>query len=684
MIKAAAFRPIIFSLNCFIATILTLFIAFSLDLKSPGWAMTTVYLTSQPLSGVMRAKAVYRVIGTFVGGVAMVAIVPNFVNAPELTALAIILWVALCLYVSLLDRTPRSYVFALSGYTAALIGFPSVLAPEGVFDIAVSRVEEIAIGTICAAIVHSLIFPKSALSAFGEKLDSILADARRWIADGLTKEPTPAIDRERRRIAADGTELYLLGTSLKFDTSPLRPDIGTVRAFDRSVISLLPLLTSVEDRLAVLRRIGPLPEKLARVVSDIHDWVQHSDLKDKDKQEKAAGGRGHAAALREACVAATPSVGPDSTWAELVIVNLTARLGELIASWQDCLDLATYIADPLSSSVAPPERIPTSSAAKSLHKDPGVAFLSAVAAAVAMGVCCLFWIATAWPEGGGAVAFAAVLCTLFAVLDDPTPVIRNLTVFLTLCIPLVAIYQFFIFPAIDGYTLLAVVLGIVLIPAGIALAIPRYAVVGLALVVGFTVELNLQSSYGADLATVLNSNSAFVVGGIVALVVTGLIRAIGVRESAHRLIHAGLRDLADVSDRRVPSTRVEWVSRMLDRVGLLFYRGAGSQDGPKHEFADALADLRIGVNIIEIQGIEPHLTAAGRAAVETLLDGIAAHFRALAHDRMRPLGHELLQQVDFLIGEIVALGDNFHSGVASIVGLRRSLYPDAPPYGAPL
>ena len=29
--------------------------------------MTTVYLTSQPLFGVMRAKAVYRVIGTLIG-----------------------------------------------------------------------------------------------------------------------------------------------------------------------------------------------------------------------------------------------------------------------------------------------------------------------------------------------------------------------------------------------------------------------------------------------------------------------------------------------------------------------------------------------------------------------------------------------------------------------------------------
>jgi uncharacterized membrane protein YccC len=78
--------------------------------------------------------------------------------------------VTLCLFVALHDRTPRSYMFVLSGYTAALIGFPSVLAPGTVFDTAVGRVEEITIGVICAALVHSLILPKSALSAFNAKM----------------------------------------------------------------------------------------------------------------------------------------------------------------------------------------------------------------------------------------------------------------------------------------------------------------------------------------------------------------------------------------------------------------------------------------------------------------------------------------------------------------------------------
>src|SRR6201999_3118250 len=130
-------------------------------------------------------KAFYRVIGTFVGAAAMIAIIPNLVDAPELTTLAVILWVTLCVFVSLLDRTPRSYMFVLSGYTAALIGFPSVLAPDTVFDTAVSRVEEITLGVVCASVVHSIVFPKSVFSAFEQKLRSAIADARSWLSNGL-------------------------------------------------------------------------------------------------------------------------------------------------------------------------------------------------------------------------------------------------------------------------------------------------------------------------------------------------------------------------------------------------------------------------------------------------------------------------------------------------------------------
>lgn len=63
--------------------------------------------------------------------------------------------------------------------------------------------------------------------------------------------------------------------------------------------------------------------------------------------------------------------------------------------------------------------------------------LSALAAVIAMGMCAFFWIATAWPEGASAIAYAAVACTLFVSLDDPTPIIRGVTTLLAFCIPIV-------------------------------------------------------------------------------------------------------------------------------------------------------------------------------------------------------------------------------------------------------
>ena len=672
MTKSAWFRPVVFSVNCYIATILAMFAAFSLDLKSPGWAMTTVYLTSQPLSGVMRAKAVYRVIGTFVGGAAMIAIVPNLIDAPELTTVAIILWVALCVYVSLLDRTPRSYMFVLSGYTAALIGFPSVLAPDTVFDTAVSRVEEITLGVACAALVHSLILPKSALSAFEEKLRSAIADARLWLADALTKVPTPQDEMERRRIAADISELYLLATSLPFDTSPRHPDIGTIRAFDRKIVALLPLASGIEDRLGVLRRAGSIDAGLSRLLTAVYDWLQL----------KAPGDRQRAAELKQVCATATPAVGPQSSWTDLVTLNVTTRLIELIESWQACLNFATYLADPSQKPSAEIQAAAAQIGPKQMHTDSGIALLSGLAAAVAMGICAFFWIATAWPEGASCVAFAAVACTLFASLDDPTPTIRSISMILALCIPLVVIYQFSVLPAIGGFVLLCVVLAFVLIPAGLLMAIPRYAPVGSALGLAFCIEMSLQTSYTADLATILNSNSAFVLGGVAALIVTQLIRVVGTQTSARRLIRATYRDLADIADGRMALTREEWSSRALDRVALLLYRQPRFEPRPRHEFADALEDLRLGVNMIEAQSLAPNMSAPAQASIAAMFTSLAAHFHALARGRVVPLGDDLLHKIDVATGEIAACTSATHACVAAIVGMRRTLYPDAPPYQA--
>ncbi len=128
-----------FSAKSFAAAMIAFYIALSIDLDRPYWCIGTVYIVSQPLAGAMRAKGIYRMCGTLVGAVAAIAMVPNLADAPVVLVAALCLWLGVCLYFSLCDRTPRSYVFMLAGYTAAIIGFPSVDQPDQIFTIALTR-----------------------------------------------------------------------------------------------------------------------------------------------------------------------------------------------------------------------------------------------------------------------------------------------------------------------------------------------------------------------------------------------------------------------------------------------------------------------------------------------------------------------------------------------------------------
>jgi hypothetical protein len=74
------------------------------------------------------------------------------------------------------------------------------------------------------------------------------------------------------------------------------------------------------------------------------------------------------------------------------------------------------------------------------------------------------------------------------------------------------------------------------------------------------------------------------------------------------------------------------------------------------------------------------MSARAQEALAAMFAGLAAHFRALARGRVAPLGDDLLQKIDLAIGEVAACGASTSACVAAVVGLRRTLYPDAPSY----
>ena len=110
-------RNLAFVLANTLAVLVALYIAFASDLERPYWAMFTVFVVAQPITGAVRSKSTFRLLGTLAGAAMALLLVPPLVHAPVLLCLATSLWIGLCVYLSLQDRRPRSYAFVLAGYT---------------------------------------------------------------------------------------------------------------------------------------------------------------------------------------------------------------------------------------------------------------------------------------------------------------------------------------------------------------------------------------------------------------------------------------------------------------------------------------------------------------------------------------------------------------------------------------
>ena len=165
------------------------------------------------------SRGLFRLLGTVGGAVATVVLVPRFANEPLVLSAALAAWMALCLYLAMLDRTPRAYAFLLAGYTTSLIGFPAVMVPADVFTIAITRVQEIAIGILAATLVHGLVLPRRVSMRVHARVAAVLDDAERWTRDMRAGASDTVLATDRSKVAADLLELHVLSIHLPFDSA---------------------------------------------------------------------------------------------------------------------------------------------------------------------------------------------------------------------------------------------------------------------------------------------------------------------------------------------------------------------------------------------------------------------------------------------------------------------------------
>lgn len=650
---------------------IALYIALSLDLPRPYWAMAAVYVVANPLAGATSSKGIFRALGTLIGACAAVIFVPLFVNAPELLSLAVALWTGILLFISMLDRTPRSYVFMLAGYSLPLIALPSVGTPDAVFDVALARSEEIIIGIVCASVVSAVVFPMSVRDLLGKRIVSWLDDAGTWADEILRGEGASATTPvKRQRLATDVTGLDLIISQLGYDAGS-RDVVRHARELRGRLLMLLPLFSSLADRLHALKADeNPLPEPLANILNDVADWLsQGGRAATADTAEKLSKG-----------IEELRKFDADRDWRGLLFSSALARLQEIVDLWQDCLTLRDQIMFNRHQGSWRPTYRYRRTVGQHRHYD--YALMAFQAGSVVLGtiVACTFWIFSGWQSGAGFVTMAAVACSFFASFDRPAPFIFMMFKWCAVSLLIAFVYIFAILPAVDSYELLVMVFAPPFLLLGLLIPKPQMNMLAMLLAVNSASFVALQDRYTSDFTSYVNEGIAALAGIGFALLWTVIVRPFGTEIAARRLVRAGWSDLADTAANSRPSDHEQLSGRVLDRLGQLVPRLAAIEDADIKK-VDGFAELRLGFNVLALQKERKYLSPKHAQRIGMVLSEIA-HFyrqRAISGKSLRP-NDNLRHSIDESIAQNMTVVTAHNSNcLDALVGLRRALFPDEKP-----
>lgn len=667
-------RDWLFSLKAFFAAMLALYIAMMLSLPRPYWSMATVYIVSHPLTGATRSKAVYRIGGTLLGATAAVLIVPQLVNAPVLMCVVVALWTGILLSISMRDRSPRGYLFMLSAYTLPMIALPSLSNPQGVFDLALSRSEEILLGITCASVVSALIFPGKAAPVVGGMMGSWLNDARQWAVDVLQQndpESSHPGRATRHKMASDILMLDQFIAHLAYDTTSFAL-VKNARELRGRMSMLLPILSSLTStKNALLKLEDDLPATLVQQMHDIAEWMQLEKLDDVRKQ--GAQHQKQLALLKQEAAAG-------DSWQQLLIDHAIARLQSLVNLWLDCVTLRQLITEEHPTTTWKPayRHWPVGGTAR--YFDYGMIAFSAGVASLSTFAACFLWSQSDWTDGGGAVIMGAVVACFFASLDEPVPMMMNFLYTSIIGIVLSTVLMYLVIPAAYTYEMVVGMLAIPFLIIGTLFTKPRFTMLAVMIAVNTATFMGLQGAYDTDFTAFFNGNVATIIGCVFAMVFTLIARPFGVELATYRLRRASWRDLARAASGRRLNDYGQLISRMLDRLGQMVPRLAAS--GSEHRLV-VFNELRTGFSVLHLQREERHLDDVVRGPVQGVLDEVAGHYeKALSHRAHPKPAAVLREKIDNTLEALLQLPSRHNqtpvlATLNALVELRITLFPEA-------
>lgn len=641
-----AFRPsrldIIFACKTFVAGMLALFISFELDLINPMWSIGTVLIIASPYSGMVSSKCIYRLVGTAAGAIIALLLTPHFINTPWLFTIILALWVGFALYISLLDRTPRSYVFMLAGYSTAMIVYNAITYVDSynIFDIALARVLEISVGVISTAVVSATFFPVHVGAMIKQRVIKTLQDLENIFEKLISAQDTNQnYTQILGVITRDASDIHALAVHLAYEKGELQGMTKPLQEMLHQVSLVVANLVAMSQRIKQLEQM-PLTT-LAPRLSQLRQ--QTLQFLNQEKQLTADN-------LRDL----PPQFEQD--FSELIAMASSEQKTVLAALK---MDVRHFIANMLAVKLLwqqiqkghkeiPCEITTITTKYPSLHRDHGIAVRGGISAVLITFIVTGAWILSGWKAGFMMAQMGAITACILTALDNPVPVLRIFIWGSIVSAGLVFIYAFGIFPHITHFWQLALVLFPIFLVAVSMMANQMLMPIGMVLGINTMMGLNLHNKYSMDAVSYLDSSFAMILGVLVSLIVIDLVRAVSPDTSATRILSLHYQAMRQALTLSYGIDFKIHLRSMLDRVGVLNSKMVQNAE-LKYAIQNALIESASIVDLVRLQEIRqklPHYVDL-QMEIALLEQQLAEYFQTQSEQlSLQTFPTKILQQIE--------------------------------------
>lgn len=555
----------IFAIKTFIAGILALYVSFSLDLAYPMWSICTVFIIANPYAGMSASKSFFRILGTILGASVSVIVTPLMIHTPWLFTLFLAIWVSVCLYISLLDRTPRSYIFMLAGYTAVIISYTIVNLAEGtststVFAVALSRFLEISVGVVCSAIVTMAFLPLNIGPAVETQIARVLKDTQHVFNKILVdSQEMNQYSQTLQTITRDIANLQGMAIHLSYERSRFKGMTKPLQEMLHQLSMAIANLVAMSERIKQLDQLDVNYRHQLKITHDhIVDFLKNQPIQNTQELNL----------LPDRFERDFHNVSDFASSEQQVILNsLKMDMRHFIQNFH-AIELMWQRIQKGDYSL-PEILIPKNIRYPNLHRDYNMAVRGAISAFLVVMISTGVWIVTGWKSGFMMAEMAAVTACILTSLDNPVPGLKLFLRGNVYAAIIVFIYAFGIFPNVTEFWELALCLAPVLIFVLLLYPTPPLTALAVPMMIGITMGMGFHNRYHLEVTSWFDASMAMIFGPATSIWIMRTVRAMSPDMSAQHILAAHYKAVRKALYLPYGLRFRMHLRSMLDRIGVL-------------------------------------------------------------------------------------------------------------------